>query len=115
MLCIQVPISEMSCPLKKSWKLRWRNARKVAGNPMLRVDEPLRACSSEFGVVAGLLKAESFDPFLGCRCFMSRFNPQGVTLYLLHDPLFVTNLELPRCNKTKIESGVRKPAARPAY
>jgi hypothetical protein len=25
-----VPIKEMSCPLKKSWKLRWRNARPAA-------------------------------------------------------------------------------------
>src|SRR5713226_5371824 len=31
-LCIQVPIREMSCPLKKSWKLRWRKARRVAGS-----------------------------------------------------------------------------------
>src|SRR5580693_599822 len=29
-LCIQVPISEISCPLKKSWKLRWRSARPAA-------------------------------------------------------------------------------------
>lgn len=29
MLCIQVPINEISCPLKKSWKFRWRNARNV--------------------------------------------------------------------------------------
>jgi len=29
MLCIHVPMSEMSCPLKKSWKLRWRRARNV--------------------------------------------------------------------------------------
>jgi hypothetical protein len=32
MFCIQVPIKEMSCPLKKSWKLRWRKARRVAGS-----------------------------------------------------------------------------------
>jgi len=32
MVCIQVPIREMSCPLKKSWKLRWRKARRVAGS-----------------------------------------------------------------------------------
>ncbi len=64
MLCIQVPISEMSCPLKKSWKLRWRNARKVAGNEMLRAAEPPRGCSSEFVVVAELLKAGSFYPVL---------------------------------------------------
>src|ERR1700690_833834 len=30
-VCIQVPMREMSCPLKKSWKLRWRMARKAAG------------------------------------------------------------------------------------
>src|SRR5436305_1777784 len=29
MLCIQVPISETSCPLKKSWKLRCLSARNV--------------------------------------------------------------------------------------
>src|ERR1043165_8122643 len=31
-VCIQVPVSETSCPLKKSWKLRWRRARKVTGS-----------------------------------------------------------------------------------
>ena len=31
MFCIQVPTSEISCPLKKSWKLRWRRARRVTG------------------------------------------------------------------------------------
>jgi len=60
MLCIQVPISETSCPLKKSWKLRWRSARKVAGNAIARVGEAFRACGSELG---GLLKAESFKSF----------------------------------------------------
>ena len=30
-LCIQVPIREMSCPLKKSWKLRWRMERRAVG------------------------------------------------------------------------------------
>src|SRR5450631_487850 len=30
-VCIQVPIREMSCPLKNSWKLRWRMARRAAG------------------------------------------------------------------------------------
>jgi len=29
MFCIQVPMREISWPLKKSWKLRWRSARKV--------------------------------------------------------------------------------------
>ena len=29
-VCIHVPIREMSCPLKKSWKLRWRSARPAA-------------------------------------------------------------------------------------
>lgn len=32
MTCIQVPISEISCPPKKSWKLRCRKARKAAGS-----------------------------------------------------------------------------------
>src|SRR5689334_20517823 len=31
-LCIQVPISEMSWPLKNSWKLRWRKDLRVAGS-----------------------------------------------------------------------------------
>jgi len=60
MLCIQVPISEMSWPLKKSWKLRWRSARRVAGNAIARAGEAFRACGSEPG---GLLKAESFKSF----------------------------------------------------
>ena len=106
MLCIQVPISEMSCPLKKSWKLRWRNARKVAGNPILRAAEPFRSCSSEFAVLSGLLKAGSFYSFLGCRRSISRFNPALVTLYLPRDSFSMTNLGLPRCCKTKVESGV---------
>src|ERR1700752_1134908 len=29
-VCIQVPIKEISCPLKKSWKLRCRRARPAA-------------------------------------------------------------------------------------
>src|SRR5713226_1133722 len=29
-LCIQVPIKEMSCPLKNSWKFRWRRARQAS-------------------------------------------------------------------------------------
>jgi hypothetical protein len=49
----------MSCPLKKSWKFRWRKARKVAGNPTLVATEPFRPRSSESAVVGGLLKAES--------------------------------------------------------
>src|SRR5579864_8420428 len=61
MLCIQVPISEMSCPLKKSWKLRWRKARKVAGRVIARVGEPFSACSSEPG---GLFKGKSFKYLL---------------------------------------------------
>jgi hypothetical protein len=61
MLCIQVPISEMSCPLKKSWKLRWRNARRVAGNPIRVAPEPFRVCSSEEFARSGLLKAGSFS------------------------------------------------------
>src|SRR5271167_2410090 len=43
MLCIQVPTSEISCPLKKSWKLRWRSALIV----MLHVGE-----ASEFESLA---------------------------------------------------------------
>ena len=35
--CIQVPIKEISWPLKKSWKLRCRNARKVTGSLLGRV------------------------------------------------------------------------------
>jgi hypothetical protein len=78
----------MSCPLKKSWKLRWRSARKVAGNAIARVGEAFRACGSEPGE---LLKAESFKSFfryftildtnrtfftslLGCGRCMTRFN-----------------------------------------
>src|SRR5580704_12794107 len=49
MLCIQVPIREMSWPPKKSWKLRWWKARRVAGNPIARAAEPVRACGSELG------------------------------------------------------------------
>src|ERR1700731_2160451 len=51
----------MSWPLKKSWKLRWRRARKVAGNPIPRRAEPFRAGCSELG---GLGKDESFKAFL---------------------------------------------------
>jgi hypothetical protein len=65
MLCIHVPISEINCPLKKSWKLRWRKARKVAGNPIPRAAVPDRACVSELAGVGELLKAESFNLFLG--------------------------------------------------
>src|ERR1700676_1368927 len=28
-VCIQVPTREIICPLKKSWKLRWRSARNM--------------------------------------------------------------------------------------
>src|ERR1700693_5972969 len=31
MICIQVPTSEINCPLKKSWKLRWRSERNIPG------------------------------------------------------------------------------------
>jgi hypothetical protein len=54
-------MSEMSCPPKKSWKLRWRNARKVAGNPILGAAEPFGAWFSELTVLGGLLKTESFN------------------------------------------------------
>jgi len=30
--CIQVPISEISCPLKKSWKLRCRSERNATAS-----------------------------------------------------------------------------------
>jgi len=39
----------MSWPPKKSWKLRWRKARRVAGNPIARGAEPVRVCGSELG------------------------------------------------------------------
>jgi hypothetical protein len=55
-VCIHVPISEMSCPLKKSWKLRWRNARKVLGIAFPRDAPPFRVCPSVLAVVGGLLK-----------------------------------------------------------
>jgi hypothetical protein len=65
-------MSEMSCPLKKSWKLRWRRARKVAGNPIVRAAEPFRVCSSEFAVVDGLLK--SFNSFF-------RMSPLDISIH----------------------------------
>src|SRR4026208_374459 len=43
MVCIQVPIREASWPLKNSWKLRWRRARRViriCGAPWGNVDRP---------------------------------------------------------------------------
>jgi hypothetical protein len=46
----------MSCPLKKSWKLRWRNARKVLGIAFPRDAPPFRVCPSVLAVVGGLLK-----------------------------------------------------------
>jgi hypothetical protein len=55
-VCIHVPISEMSCPLKKSWKLRWRNARKVLGIPVPRDAAPFRIWPSVLAVVGGLRK-----------------------------------------------------------
>jgi len=77
----------MSCPLKKSWKLRWRNARKVAGNPILAAAEPFRAWFSELAVLGGLVKAESFNSWLGCRCSMLRFNRELRLSALRRDPL----------------------------
>jgi len=66
----------MSCPLKKSWKLRWRKARRVAGNPILDAGEPFKAWSSELAVAGGLCKGKSSLCHLkGCRDFVSRFNP----------------------------------------
>jgi len=81
---------EMSCPLKKSWKLRWRRARRVAGSAIVRDAEAFRAWSSDVG---RLLKGESFECFLvlldflvaPASCRLSRDMPSLVGAARPHD------------------------------
>jgi hypothetical protein len=39
MLCIHVPIREISCPLKNNWKLRCRKARNAAGRLLFDAED----------------------------------------------------------------------------
>src|SRR5271154_1738379 len=55
-VCIQVPVSEISCPVKKSWKLRWRIARSVADRAIRFRAEPVGGLSLE-----GIWVTASFD------------------------------------------------------
>jgi hypothetical protein len=116
----------MSWPLKKSWKLRWRNARKVTGNAIPRGTAPFESCS-ELAVRGGLFKSESFSAqrgflvrlhFAAVHRSMFRPNKYSFTMMTLHISLQAGSHELMlrspnfRASKTKQDAVKSYPAPR---
>ena len=104
-LCIQVPISEISCPPKKSWKLRCLSARNVTGRfwrgsveEVLGTEEFLPACCKVTFNDAVSSAADATSPK---RIFLA--SPEAV---LALDWLLMTSAEQ---NRIERRSGQRFP------